>query len=309
MKQKDYHIYLDEQELSQVMTDNYVSNLLCHFVGRSRKTDDDRFELLVTIIKGGRLIANLTEPDNPESLFNCGYQCEHVGEVFGKCDCVCFCDIPDESLAIHTNKYSKFGMGFEKTLIAEQGAHPVMYVPKNYPVVERGDSSDKGRSYTPRNPEQYFPYLLQTAVHLLPLMEIGYIGINLSQQEALLKATELGKALNLFDGEIRRNFFDGKYHPMIFSILQGIAHQMAYVKLYDATLPDDHPDNYYMEREWRSLKNISFSIHDIKTVYLPSHTYKERFMHEFPEYTGSFHIFKTTVTLLKYDESCTDGRI
>lgn len=77
---------------------------------------------------------------------------------------------------------------------------------------------------------------------------------------------------------------------MIYSILQGIAHQMAYVKLYDATFPDDHPDNYYMEREWRSLNNITFSIHDIKTIYLPSKKYIEKFIHEFPEYPGEFFI-------------------
>ena len=115
--------------------------------------------------------------------------------------------------------------------------------------------------------------------------------------------------LSLLDRDVVSALSTNSFHPIVFSILKGISSQFAYVKLYDVSLPDDHPDNYYMEREWRSLKNISFSIHDIKTVYLPSHTYKERFMHEFPEYTGSFHIFKTTVTLLKYDESCTDGRI
>lgn len=41
------------------------------------------------------------------------YMGEHVGEILERCDCVCFCDIPDESLNIHTNKYSKFGMGFD----------------------------------------------------------------------------------------------------------------------------------------------------------------------------------------------------
>ena len=134
----------------------YTSNLLCHFVGRSKKTDDERFDLLITIIKGTQLIANIANPNNPVSHFQSGYQCEHVGEVFGKCDCVCFCDIPNESLGIHTDKYSKFGMGFEKNFIAEQGAHPVMYVPKNYDIVERGGGS-KGKSSTPKNPESYFP--------------------------------------------------------------------------------------------------------------------------------------------------------
>lgn len=105
-----------------------------------------------------------------------------MGEVFGRCDCVCFCDIPNESLGIHTNKYSKFGMGFEKEFIAEQGAHPVMYVPQNYSIVEWGDGSES-QSSTARKPRTYFSYILQTAEYLLPLMEIGYMGIDLAQQE------------------------------------------------------------------------------------------------------------------------------
>lgn len=267
---------------------NYTSNLLCHFVGRSKSTDDERFELLVTIIKGAQLIANFSNPQNLESNFQSGYLCEHVGEVFKKCDCVCFCDIPDTSLEIHTNKYSKFGMGFEKTFLAGQGAHPVMYVPKNYPIVERSDESSTGKSATPRNPEQYFPYILSVATNLLTLMEIGYTGVDLSIQEQNLNKLGMRNYLNLFDDNVRNAFFSGKYHSMIYSILQGIANQMAYVKLYDANLPDDHPDNYYMEREWRSLKNITFSIYDIKTIYLPSIQYKERFLQEIPEYNGTF---------------------
>lgn len=271
---------------------NYTSNLLCHFVGRSRKTDDERFELLVKIIKGKQLVANLSDPDRAESWFQSGYKCEHVGEVFGKCDCVCFCDIPNDSLAIHVNKYSKFGMGFEKTFIAEQGSHPVMYIPNNYPIIERGDGLNTGKSCTPRKPEEYFTYLLQLSVNLLPLMEIGYCGINLREQEKRLKVGGLGDFLELFNDEVRETFFKSKYHPMLYSILQGISNQMAYVKLYDATLPDSHPENYYMEREWRSLNNITFSFGDIKTIYLPSDEYQERFIQEFPGYNGSFFVFQ-----------------
>jgi len=272
---------------------NYTSNLLCHFVGRTKTTDDERFSLLITIIKSGRLIANLSSPDNPESSIQNDYQCEHVGEVFGRCDCVCLCDIPDTALAIHTSKYSQFGMGFEKAFIASHGARPVIYVPKNYPIVERGDGTEEARSSTPREPDKYFPYILQTAMNLLPLMELGYIGVNLKQQEDILKKHGIGEHLNLFNENVRKSFFDGKYHQMIYSILQGISIQMAYVKLYDVTLSDAHPDNYYMEREWRCLNNIDFSISDIRKIYLPREQYRELFMHEFPEYDGEFVILGT----------------
>lgn len=48
----------------------------------------------------------------------------------------------------------------------------MMYVPKNYPVVERGDGLKKGQSSTPRGSEEYFIYILQVASNLMPLMEI-----------------------------------------------------------------------------------------------------------------------------------------
>ena len=268
----------------------YTSNLLCHFVGRSKANDNERFDLLLNIIKGGKLIANIRDPENLKSTFEGNYQCEHVGEVFGQCDCVCFCDIPNSSLSIHTAKYGKFGLGFDKDFIARQGAHPVMYIPKNYSIVERGDGSAKGKSSTPRTPEMYYPYLIRLATNLLPLMEIGYIGVDLQQQEKNLESVGLGKHLDLFDDTVRAAFFNGKYHPLVYNILQGIGNQLAYVKLYDATLADDHPDNYYMEREWRSLENVSFALNDIRAVYLPDQCYVTFFSETYPAYTGDFVI-------------------
>ena len=267
----------------------YVSNLLCHFVGRSKANDDERYALLIEILRGGKLLTNIQDPENPVSHFQNGSQCEHVGEVFGKCDCVCFCDIPDESLKIHTDKYSRFGMGFEKNFIAAQGAHPVMYVPINYPIVERGDQSDKGRSNTPREANRYYPYLLSLSTYLPVLLEMGFSS---SKLEQLVKQFGLESWINLFGTNVTNAIFSGKMHPLVFSMLQGTATQMAYVKLYDSTLPDHHPDNYYMEREWRSLLNIHFDLQNINRIYLPNADYKEKFEQEFPEYSGTFYLFE-----------------
>lgn len=71
---------------------SYVSNVLCHFVGRSLKTDDDRFDLLVRIIKEGQLKANLEKPNSPSTSSTWTYSGERLGEIFQQCDCVCFCD-------------------------------------------------------------------------------------------------------------------------------------------------------------------------------------------------------------------------
>lgn len=51
------------------------------------------------------------------------------------------------------------------------------------------------------------------------------------------------------------------------------------------------PKTYYMEREWRSINSIDFSLADIKKIYLPDANYKDKFLDEFPEYSGEFVIF------------------
>ena len=163
-----------------------------------------------------------------------------------------------------------------------------MYVPKNFPIVERGDCGENARSATPRDPSQYFPYLLLLAGHLLPLMELSVNPTNLKQ-------LNIENWLSLFDSNILDALLNQNYHPMVYSLIQGTANQMAYVKLYDATLQDDHPDNYYMEREWRSLANISFSVHDIECIYLPNSDYKTRFEQEFQNYEGKFYLFEQEI--------------
>lgn len=175
-------------------------------------------------------------------------------------------------------------MGFDKKFIAEKGAHPVMYVPQNYAIVERGDNDKDCVSETPKMPQNYFPYILSTTTYLLPLLEMCAVPERLP-----FNISNFAQWLSLFDANVVKEFLDKNFHPLIFSVLQGVATNMAYVKLYDVTLSDDHPDNYYMEREWRSLHNVDFELNDIKTIYLPNESYHDRFMEKFPEYIGEFY--------------------
>ena len=133
---------------------NYISDLLCHFVGRSCATDDERFELLVKIIKEQQLRANLKEPNSPSLQTSSRYSGNRLGEIFEKCDCVCFCDIPDEMLDIHTSKYSKFGIGFNKTFLAQEGARPVLYVPEGAKMEQISDKDTINNS-----PMNYYLHL------------------------------------------------------------------------------------------------------------------------------------------------------
>lgn len=267
---------------------SYISDHLCHFVGRSCANDDARFDLLVKIIREQQLKANLKNPDNPELRTSSRYTGERLGEIFEQCDCVCFCDIPDDMLGIHTSKYSRFGMGFNKTFLAQNGARPVMYVPLGAKMKEPSNTD------TPKdNPIDYYLYLNKLANNLNTLLMVVNGCMPFNQQIALCasKDNNIQELLKLLDKGIALDFLQGKAHQLIFSETAALSTQCAYVKVFDETLAEDDPDNYYMEREWRSLKSVDFSVNDIQKVYLPSQQYKERFMAEFPDYSGEFWLF------------------
>src|ERR1700733_13222234 len=107
----------------------YVSNELTHFVGRSLADEDRQFDLLVAILKTGQL-RSPRNPDGPQRIgmtvhANAGRFCERqIHEV----PAVCFCDIPENDLPIHMNKYSRFGLAFRKSFLLGKGASPVSYI-------------------------------------------------------------------------------------------------------------------------------------------------------------------------------------
>lgn len=271
------------------MSNGYTSNLLCHFVGRSKKTDEERFDLLTLIINDGRLIANVRSPENLSTTFQSGSSCERAGEVFEKCDCVCFCDIPNNSLNIHTSKYSRFGMGFDKQFIASQGAHPVLYIPQNYSIVQRGDENEQtGQTLLSREPQRYFPDLVALTYNYVGIVDLILPLLDKDCVKARCKENNFPR---LFNQGIWDAFMSGNDSIIGFDILSAVSNLASFIKLYDSTLPDEHPENYYMEREWRCLKNVCFTLNDIKTIYLPSEDYKTRFADAFPTYTGEYYIF------------------
>lgn len=53
---------------------------------------------------------------------------------------------------------------------------------------------------------------------------------------------------------------------------------LCYCKFFDETLPLDHEDNYYMEREWRTIGQVVFADEDVQRLILPDEEYKSRFV-------------------------------
>lgn len=267
---------------------SYVSNNLCHFVGRSLATDDERFELLIKIIRGRVLKANVIDFGNPQIANKIEYSCDRVGEVYQRCDCVCFCDIPDNKLQIHTSKYSEFGMGFHKSYLAERGVRPVMYVPMGATMKE------PAKTCSPKeNPVKYFGYLEKLTVTLGTILSKLNIDVPFSQQfiASFLSDDQLSKGITLYDPAISREFVMGNAHGLMYAQTSAMLTHLAYVKIFDENLSQDDPENYYMEREWRVLQDVEFDCAAVMKVYLPSGEYKERFLREIPEYTGAFWIF------------------
>ena len=269
--------------------DSYVSSALRHFVGRSLANDNDRFDLLTKIISEGKLRANIKNPDEPSISSTWGYAGERLGEVFQKCDCVCFCDIPDDLLGIHTRKYSKFGIAFNKTFLVKNGARPVTYVPLHASIKKYFQTDIPADTST-----EYFVHLSNLSNTLFWLLIIlnRYEPINESIEKIMLDEPAIKRAVQTLDSRIVHSVMEGKTDQMLRSLVSGWVTQLAYVKIFDETLADDDPDNYYMEREWRSIRSVDFSIDDIEKIYLPSTEYVEKFKKVFPQYHGEFYILQ-----------------
>lgn len=268
----------------------YISDTLCHFVGRSKNSDDERFELLLKIINDRQLKVNLKNPDHPVISSDMDYQGERLGEVFRRCDCVCFCDIPDDMLEIHTTKYSKFGIGFSKSFLSKLGVRPMLYVPKHGKIVEFP------RTNSPLEPPMdYYQHLNRLYNTFLPILMLvnQYMPLHIQLPNLCSFSKDAQNAINQWEPQTIQRIMNGEGHSMLYSSLVAFEMFLAYVKVFDETLDENDPDNYYMEREWRSIVSINFSVSDIQKVYLPSEYYKELFLEQHPDYKGDFWIFNS----------------
>jgi hypothetical protein len=64
------------------------------------------------------------------------------------------------------------------------------------------------------------------------------------------------------------------------------ANMFGYIKTFEPSVSDDHPENYYMEREWRVIGKVHFQLSDVMEIVLP-----EQFVaplhRDVPEFRGS----------------------
>lgn len=127
------------------VSQGYISNELIHFVGRAYK-DDDKYQLLLKILESGCLSNSEENAKKPIGI--AGTEINGAAKISQNemyiPQMVCFCDIPRKHLKIHTTKYGRFGLAFEKDFIVNNGGTPVYYLPLEAKV---SSSIKKGRYF------------------------------------------------------------------------------------------------------------------------------------------------------------------
>ena len=110
-------------------TQRYVSNELTHFVGRGLEADEERYSLLVKILKSGWLTPGpVQDPQKGQSTLITTSGAKFSDQGMYDPQVVCFCDIPVADLSIHMEKYKQFGLAFTKEFLIKKEARPVFYM-------------------------------------------------------------------------------------------------------------------------------------------------------------------------------------
>lgn len=205
---------------------NFASNTLYHLVGRGRpEADHENFETLCAILGsmelrtcevagtrgGARIIRDLDRPI--------------IDGEPAEQSVVCFCDIPSNQLRFHARRYGKFGLGLSRSMVAQWGARPVIYIP----VSERVHGN-WGRRFgndvktVLSGLDNFFPNSLSPRTRV-----VGAPAVD--AQDAADEAADL----------IARDL-------------------QSFLKFWNVDLPDGHPENFYMEREWRKFGNLQLAL-------------------------------------------------
>jgi len=232
----------------------YVSDELTHFVAKEHKEcPDEQFKILCKILREGKLLGGGKKGAQGNMTMN--PRADLSSNEFIAPEMVCFCDIPIESLGVHMRKYGQFAISFAKLFMRAEGCNPVYYISKGSPCTDHKYINEND----PSRETKWGDFFSRAADEWLP-------GIK-------RKAQILGKP-----GHIDPSKLDRIENLLLWYVF-------GHLKFFDITLPKDHPQNFYMEREWRKLGNIDFKLADVKRVILPC-GYEARFRSTF-KYTGT----------------------
>jgi hypothetical protein len=240
----------------------YVSHEFTHLVGgglRDRFTtpelQEQQYLLLVGILRQGELGRLFTGPGYVITLASKGgtrlsSNAKYSGQM------VCFCDIPVEDLNLHMRKYSQFGLAFPKRFLIGKGATPAFYVSQESVVQNSWTISSMPEKSRPTiSFKEAFDSYEDDWARLLS---------DLHSNRSDFTRNALVDQLAFLHVKLERLF-----HSQL--------------KFFDSTKDEHHDDNYYMEREWRVMGTIPFTLGDVTRIIVPT-SFPKRFRQEFPDY-------------------------
>lgn len=229
----------------------YISELLCHFVGRGQD-EAGQFTALQSILNEKILKFDPLKRMPDATAMYSTESFEKFGEIT-QVPAVCFCDIPENQLNLHCRKYSKFGLAFKKDKMLIKGIRPVWYIPKNSYSSIANNEQIKDR----------FPKEMNRVLSCLDIIN-----------KKLTENTDIaGPANKLSDDlELQEHL---KKAPSSFHFL--IGELFWFFKFFDANLSDDDAENYYFEREWRRVnRDVDFEYSDLERIFVPNDFFKDK---------------------------------
>jgi hypothetical protein len=264
---------LHPAKLLKMSIQRYVSEELTHFVGRALEDEEKRFDLLLKILRSGELRVTRNQDGSAkppvQTTMGVGWFSErNVHQVAA----VCFCDIPETDLPLHIKKYSRFGLAFSKTFLLSRGASPVFYI-ANDAMIEYRPQVDWASEMMP--PGQYTrEFFLNSLISAFYTKRLQLFALLVQQhQESTPPELRLDPKVTalITDIEVSMRGIDKEF--------------LSYCVPFRASQLEDGLDNFYMEREWRTLADVQFELGDVCRVILPEN-FAKRLRSGIPDYCG-----------------------
>lgn len=201
---------------------SFASRTLYHFTGRPHPQDDQaNFDTLCKILRSMTVRACEVEGSrNGIRIRRDPSRGVLNGEPIEQ-NVACLCDIPGSGWEFHARRYGRFGLGVCRSTVVKMGARPVIYVPVSEAV---------GETWAERHLAEASTVLdgLERFAAEPPLEQLRVVGA---------PAIDIDDAMHEALGLIEKDY-------------------LAFVKFWNVDLPDDHEENFYLEREWRKFGDL-----------------------------------------------------
>ena len=228
----------------------YVSPELTHFVGQKKSTDDERYSLLVDdILKGGWLMHPNFDRQPKEGL-------SEGTPLIGGTPTP---DVDDTEAAYWQ------GICFCDIPVTDLEIHMNKYSRFGLSFL-KSFLRDKGA-----NPVLYVAKNSPALSFRLPE----------SRDEPWPRRRVFERNIELYTDYCRAN--PDKFPIYLAYFLDLLV--FGFIKYFDDSTSDEDAANVYMEREWRVIGDVSFTLTDVHRVFMPER-YAERFQEDLPDYKG-----------------------